>query len=240
MTIADKKAHFHFYGSLNDFQKSVPKKDDRIYYFHGRPAVKDAIEAIGVPHTEVNLIEVNGRAVNFVYQLQEDDDISVYPVTEIPEKIPHPQFILDVHLGTLARYLRLLGIDSGYNNQYNDVEIIRLSRQQQRIILTRDVGLLKHKSVLQGYWLRQTDPKAQVHELLGRFALSPYLKPFGRCMVCNGLLHPVEKMSVIEQLPPKTRLFYEIFHQCAHCQKIYWQGAHFRKMLALVSELTGT
>ena len=88
--IADKKVRFRFYGSLNDFLKNAPKQDEQIYYFHGQPAVKDAIEAIGIPHTEVNLIEANGHAVNFSYQLREDDYISVYPVIDIPEKIRSP------------------------------------------------------------------------------------------------------------------------------------------------------
>ena len=138
----------------------------------------------------------------------------------------------------MARYLRLLGFDVWYENCYSDDEIIRLALQQQRIILTRDVGLLKHKAVTHGYWLRDLSPKNQVKEIIQRFDLKNSVKPFSRCMVCNGLIQAVPKEHIMQKIPSKTKLFYQDFYQCLQCHKIYWPGAHFQKMQALVAELT--
>ena len=242
-----KSAHFRFYAELNDFLQASKKSHEFIYPFQGRPSIKDAIEAIGVPHTEVDLILVNGHSVDFSYLLQDQDKVSVYPVFESlditpvihcrPQPLRVTRFILDVHLGTLARYLRLLGFDVWYDNQYDDLQIIRLALQQQRIILTRDVDLLKNKLVTHGYWLRAVNPKQQTKEVINRFDLKNQVQPLTRCMVCNGFIHPVPKAQIIDQLPPKTKIFYHDFYQCQHCQKIYWQGAHFQKMLTLINEL---
>jgi len=242
-----KSAHFRFYAELNDFLQASKKSHEFIYPFQGRPSIKDAIEAIGVPHTEVDLILVNGHSVDFSYLLQDQDNVSVYPVFESlditpvihcrPQPLRVTRFILDVHLGTLARYLRLLGFDVWYDNQYDDLQIIRLALQQQRIILTRDVDLLKNKLVTHGYWLRAVNPKQQTKEVINRFDLKNQVQPLTRCMVCNGFIHPVPKAQIIDQLPPKTKIFYHDFYQCQHCQKIYWQGAHFQKMLTLINEL---
>lgn len=244
----DHIAHFRFYEELNDFLPIERRKRDFSLDFDGKPAIKDIVEAIGVPHVEIDLILVNGRSVDFKYILQNGDRVSVYPVFESldispvmhlrPQPLRHPQFILDVHLGTLARYLRLLGFDCWYDNHYEDGQIIRESVQSDRIILTRDVGLLKNKAVTRGYWLRNVMPKLQAREVLQRFDLLRQIKIFLRCMVCNGLIKPVQKENVIEQLPPKTRIFYQEFYQCEQCQKIYWQGAHFKKMQDLIKDLT--
>lgn len=238
-----KTAQFRFYAELNDFLVPTQRQQDICYYFEGQPAIKDAIEAIGVPHSEVDLILVNGHSVDFSYLLKDNDSVSVYPVFESLDITPlvccrlrplrNPQFILDVHLGTLTRYLRLLGFDCHYENNYDDKQIIHLALQQQRTILTRDVGLLKNKLVTHGYWLRNTLPKRQVAEILKRFDLLNQTKPFTRCLVCNGLIQPVPKAQIVDQLPPKTKIFYQDFYQCQACQKIYWQGAHFQKILSL-------
>ncbi len=240
-------AQFRFYEELNDFLPIEKRKQDFVFSFQGNPAIKDAIEAIGVPHVEVDLILVNGESKDFNYPLRDHDQVSVYPVFEAfdispvthlrPQPLRQPQFILDVHLGTLARYLRLLGFDVWYDNGYDDVEIVRIAFQQSRIILTRDLGLLKNKIVTRGYWLRNVKPKQQVSEVLDRFNLREQVKVFSRCLVCNGFIEPVPKQAILDQLLPKTKMYYEKFFQCQQCHKIYWQGAHFKKMLALVNEL---
>ncbi len=229
----DKKiAWFRFVNGLNDFLKPGLKNQMLKYCFRDAPAIKDAIEALGVPHTEVGAILVNQETVGFFYALKEADRVVVYPSSE--SAIEPVRFILDVHLGTLARYLRLLGFDVWYENGYDDNRIIALAEQHQRTILTRDVALLKNKKVGQGYWLRHTDPYQQVRELIQRFYLLDKVKPLTRCLVCNGLINPVLKEQIIDLLPPKTKIFYHEFFQCQKCQKVYWRGAHFQKILDLI------
>ena len=207
------------------------------YRFRGHPGVKDAIEALGVPHTEVDAILANGRPVGFDYQLQSGDTIDVYPVfAPVPVQSPVPLshrppdpaiFILDVHLGKLARRLRLLGFDCLYDNRYGDAEIIQLASDLQRIILTRDRGLLKHRQVRHGYLVRTDDVASQVREVIDRYQLRPQVRLWRRCMKCNGLLEQVQKSAVVHLLEPKTREYYEDFHRCSACGRLYWPGAHY-------------
>ena len=180
-------AQFRFYEELNDFLAPDKKKRDFSYPFNGRPSIKDAIEAIGVPHTEVELILANGRSVGFDYPLKHGDRVSVYPVFEsldispvvrVREKpLREPSFILDVHLGRLAKLLRMLGFDTRYRNDYRDIEIVDISIKERRIILTRDRGILKNRSVTHGYCLRSTEPIAQAREVLQRFDLFSQVTP---------------------------------------------------------------
>lgn len=244
------QAHFRFYEELNDFLLPDRKKRTFAYHFNGRPAVKDAIEAIGVPHTEVDLILVNGKSVGFDYQLQCDDRVAVYPVFETldisplirlrPKPLREPKFILDVHLGKLARLLRMLGFDTLYRNDYEDAEIIRQALAEHRIILTRDQGLLKVKQVTHGYWIRATAPEAQAREVLRRLDLFSEIRPFARCMECNGTIEEVDKTDIIHRLPPKTVSYFDEFFKCATCGKVYWKGSHHDKMEALIKRLKKT
>lgn len=242
-----RQAQFRFYEELNDFLLTNEHKRPLNYTFKGNPAIKDAIEAIGVPHTEVDLILVNGASVNFQYQLQDGDRVAVYPMFEALDissiskvrTIPlrQPKFILDVHLGKLNRLLRMLGFDCEYHNTAADAEIIKQALTEHRIILTRDKMLLKNKTVSHGYWLRATDPWQQLTEVLNRFDLVNKIKPFSRCISCNGDIQKVNKQAVIHHLPPKTKQYYNDFYQCQACHKIYWQGSHYDKMLRLIKEL---
>ncbi|MCK6619544.1 MAG: Mut7-C ubiquitin/RNAse domain-containing protein [Calditrichaceae bacterium] len=242
-----KIARFRFYEELNDFLPPEKRKIAFDYLFKGRPGVKDAIEALGVPHPEVDMILVNGRPVDFSYLLQDGDRVAVYPVfealdisgvTRLREKpLRNPRFILDVHLGKLARRLRLLGFDARYANHYSDREIIEIAAAEQRIILTRDRGLLKNKQVRRGYWLRSQQPREQLEEVLARFDLASLAQPFTRCLECNSEITAVEKEAIAGQLLPDTRKFYRQFYQCRGCGKIYWQGSHYRKMLAFAGEV---
>lgn len=242
-----KKAHFRFYEELNDFLCSERKKVMFLYEFEGTPSVKDAIEAIGVPHTEVDLILVNGTSVPFTHHIIDNDSISVYPVfesidisgvTHLREKpLREPKFILDVHLGKCAKYLRLLGFDSLYENTYDDPEIVVIAQAQQRAVLTRDVSLLKRKTVSRGYWVRSRTPSEQVTEVIHRFDLHSHIRPFIRCMSCNGIVSMVTKEAVLNVLEPKTIRYYNEFCQCTKCRKVYWKGSHYLKMKKFVDEL---
>lgn len=233
-------ANFRFYEELNDFLPSENKKVAFKYRFNGKPSVKDAIEAIGVPHTEVDLIVVNGKSVGFNRHIVSGDFISVYPVFESLDISPivklrekplrNISFIADVHLGKLVRHMRMLGFDVLYRNDYRDREIVDISVQENRIILTRDRQLLHPKVVTHGYWIRSQDPEVQIIEVIKRFDLLKQFNPFCRCLACNGYIHKIEKQDIIDRLEPLTIKYYNTFFQCETCKNIYWKGSHFLKL----------
>jgi uncharacterized protein with PIN domain len=236
----DNVAEFRFYAELNDFLSPEQRQQTMHYRFSGHPGIKDPIEAIGVPHTEVELIIVNGQAVKFNYRLQAGDRVAVYPVFKrlnigpllrLREKIsPEPRFVLDVNLGKLARFMRLLGFDSLYRNDYQDAAIVKIAVSEQRIVLTRDRRLLHAKQIQHGYWVRAIDAGSQIDEVIHRFDLCRLIHPFARCLVCNGVLASVDKTSILDQLEPKTKHYYQVFRQCVNCQRIYWEGSHLENM----------
>ncbi len=244
----NNKAYFRFYEELNDFLPAEKKKEEFSYEFSISPSVKDAIEAIGVPHVEVDLILVNGASVDFSYILKDGDRVSVYPVfeslditnlTHLREKpLRAVKFILDVHLGKLAKYLRLFGFDTFYHNDYIDPEIIEIAIREKRIILSRDVEMLKNKKVTHGYWIRSQFLQEQLREVILRFDLRNLIKPFQRCLVCNGILIEVDKKDIIQNLKPKTLKFYNEFWSCTSCGKIYWKGSHYERMKKYIEVFT--
>ncbi len=236
-------AKFRFYEELNDFLPERRKRVQFDYSFEGNPAVKDIIESFGVPHTEVDLIIVNGVSVRFDYNLKEGDYISVYPMfenmdisnlTHLREKpLREPRFICDVQLGRLAKYLRMLGFDTLYSNKYNVKEIIKISNEEKRTILTRNIFLLKNSLVVRGYWIRAQDPHSQIIQVIQFSDLLSLIKPFYRCSECNGLLESVAKEEILDKLLPNTKKYFNEFHRCSSCGKIYWKGSHFKKILNL-------
>jgi len=236
----ENQAWFRFYEELNDFLLSVNRKTSFLFSFKGNPAVKNAIEELGVPHAEVDMILVNGNSVDFSYRLRNGDRVSVYPVFESldvsnlqrlrPEPLREPKFILDVHLGRLSKYLRLCGFDTLFERDLNDREIVSISVSERRIILTRDRDLLKSRLVTHGYWIRSRGSEEQLKEVLRRFDLKNDLRLFTRCLECNGMMHDVPKEEIIDQLMQKTRDYYSDFRKCGGCGKIYWQGSHYERM----------
>ena len=233
-------AEFRFYEELNDFLKPEQRKQARTYRFDGHPGIKDAIEAQGVPHAEVDLIVVNGMSVGFDYHLQPGDRVAVYPVFEgldiapivkLREKpLRQTAFVVDVNLGRLARKLRLLGFDTLFANSYRDDEIVAIAAEQKRIVLTRDRRLLHAKAVTHGYWVRSVLVARQVAEVLRRFDLAGQVRPFSRCADCNGKIEPVAKAEILDRLEPKTKKYYDAFFRCPACGKIYWEGSHIGKI----------
>jgi uncharacterized protein with PIN domain len=245
-----KSITIRFYEELNDFLPKEKRKVRFTHEFFGRESVKDLIEAIGVPHTEVDLILVNGNSVDFNYILQDKDEVSVYPVFESfdikevqhlrPKPLREPKFVLDIHLGKLARYMRMLGFDTFYRNDLKDEEIVHISLTEIRTILTRDVGLLKRGNVTHGYFVRNTEIEKQLKEVVKRFQLENEIKEFSRCIECNTLLKPIDKEKIIDQLPPKVRKHYNEFYICPNCSKIYWKGSHVEDMLRVINKLKRT
>ncbi len=240
-------AQFRFYAELNDFLPTDRRQVTFVYTFDGRPSVKDTIEALGVPHTEVDLILANGVSVDFSYHLRDGDRISVYPVFESidispilrvrPQPLREARFVLDTHLGRLAGYLRMLGFDTLYRNDFKDEELARLSSRDRRILLTRDRGLLKRGEVTHGYCVRETHPRGQLVEVLQRFDLAGSVEPFKRCLRCNGLLAPVRKKDIVDSLPEKTQQYYDKYRRCQACGRIYWRGSHYQHMQRFIEQV---
>jgi uncharacterized protein with PIN domain len=242
-----KKASFRFYEELNDFLSGEKKKVRFEHTFIDRPSVKDMIESLGVPHAEIDLILVNGISVNFDYIVQNEDEISVYPVFESLDitNVQHlrnkplrePKFIADVHLGSLAKYLRMLGFDILYKNNSSDKEIVETSVAEKRTVLTKDRGLLKNNKITHGYWIRKEGTEDQVKEVINRFDLKGSIKEFRRCLECNSVLVPVAKDKIEKKIPPGVRQSQSEFWYCSSCDKIYWKGTHFDKMVKFIDRI---
>jgi hypothetical protein len=200
-----------------------------------------------VPHTEVDLVLVDGESVGFDWRLRGGEHVAVYPVFELldvsplchlrPRPLREPRFVLDVHLGALARGLRMLGFDSLYRNDFPDEEIVVISLRERRTILTRDRGILKRGSVTHGYWLRSTRPRRQLAEVVEHFDLYARIAPFRRCMVCNGPIEQVAEERVVEAVPPRVARSHEPFFRCAGCGKVYWRGSHYERMMERIERL---
>ena len=236
----------HFYQSLNDFIAPALSNTEIIHDLDRKASVKDMIESFNVPHTEVELILVNGSAVNFNYIVQDNDRIQVYPAFENPgvatslrlrpESSRPPLFLLDTNLGRLARYLRLLGFDCLYRNDYDDDTVAKIASEQQRTVLTRDRTLLQRKIIIYGYFVRASLPKIQTREVLKRFDLYALLKPLTRCTHCNGQLVEIDKQKIEHRLEPLTKQHYDRFLVCSACDQIYWEGSHCMRVKRLVDE----
>jgi uncharacterized protein with PIN domain/sulfur carrier protein ThiS len=235
-----KTVSIRFYEELNDFLPQNKKKKRYNINISGKQAIKDLIESQGVPHTEIDLILINSQPVPFSQIINDGDDISVYPVFESLDisgitplenrPLRNPGFILDVHLGRLAKYLRVMGFDTLYSNNFSDNEIVEISANEKRIILTRDKGLLMRNAVQRGYWVRNTSVKEQAFEVIRKFNFFSLISPFKRCIECNALIKPVSKESIINFIQPGTKKYFNEFFQCTGCRKVYWKGSHYGRM----------
>ncbi|MBN2281366.1 MAG: Mut7-C ubiquitin/RNAse domain-containing protein [Candidatus Marinimicrobia bacterium] len=239
-----KTCIFQFFDELKDFLPAQHRTPKLEYSFTQKPSIKDAIQAIGVPHVDVDVILVQGKSVDFDFLLSGGEDIEVYPKSSGisgkhlgPDYPEFPKFIVDVNLGKLVPKLRLLGFDTLYKNDYNDHQIVEISNHENRVILTRDIGILKYNAANFGYWVRNTKPYFQAEEVIRKFNLKSKIKPFTRCSVCNGILVLVEKESIAQSLPQQTREQYKEFTQCESCKKIYWKGSHVKKILFWIESL---
>ncbi len=242
-----KTVYFRFYEELNDFLPQEKRKTRFEHKYLSHTSIKDLVESLGVPHSEVDLILVNGNSVDFSYMVNDKDDISVYPVFESfdisgiqhlrAEPLRNPKFILDVHLGKLARYLRMTGFDTQYKNDYKDDEIVNISLFEKRTILTRDRGILKRNKVTHGYWIRNQKPELQLKEVTERFNLINQMHEFERCLECNTKLEKIDNESILGRIPLKVKKIQTNFWYCTNCDKIYWQGTHFEKMKKIISRL---
>jgi len=208
--------------------------------FQGAQSVKHLIESLGIPHTEIGLLTANGVEIGQEYIVHDGDRIEVRPVAPAANETAEPRFVLDGHLGRLASHLRMLGLDCLYENKYEDDELVRISVAEGRILLTRDRRLLMHKVITQGYLLRSLNSTEQLYEVVGRYGLVKWVRPFERCMNCNHPLEPVRKEMVLEKLEPLTKKYYDEFKLCPACDQVYWKGSHYERMLNLIAKVSQT
>ncbi|GAA0518319.1 hypothetical protein GCM10011581_22710 [Saccharopolyspora subtropica] len=183
-------------------------------------------ESLGVPLTEVGGFRVDGVAAAASHQPRPGAAIDIAPVAR-PQPLPS-RFVLDVHLGKLARRLRLLGVDTAYRNDADDDELIAQAERERRVLLTQDRGILRRRALWAGAYVRGADPAEQLVDVVSRFA--PPLAPWTRCTACNGTLVPMSKQDVLDEIEAGTRRHYEEYARCASCARVYWRGAHARRI----------
>jgi len=235
------------YAELNDFLPPESRGVAVRRPFRSHQTVKDVLEAMGIPHTEVDLILVNGSPRGFGHRPSAGDRIAAYPMFEAldigptarlrPVPLRDPRFAVDVNLGRLARLLRVLGFDVWWSSDADDATLAEVSLDEQRILLTRDRGLLKRRAITHGLFVHSQHPEEQTLEVIRRLDLGQRLAPLTRCLHCNGELAAVSKDEVIDQLEPLTRQYYEEFSRCVECGRIYWAGSHHARLVGLVERL---
>lgn len=243
-------ATFRFYARLNDFLPAKLRGHTVACVCADNATIKHMIEVLGVPHTEIALVLANGEAAELGQQIEEGVRIAVYPkfesldistVTRIPQRAAGvPRFVADAHLGRLARLLRMAGFDTLYDNFMEDAAIAALARQGQRIVLTRDRDLLKHRAVEHGCYVHAVKPHAQLHELFDRLDLYEHIQLFSLCLKCNSPLRPAPMKQVLERLPARIRERHDRFLWCDTCDNVYWEGTHWQNMRHMLESLSAS
>ncbi|RZI41975.1 twitching motility protein PilT [Herbaspirillum sp. HC18] len=242
-------ATFRFYEELNDFLAPGRRKHEFDCSCARAATTKHMIEALGVPHTEVELVLVNGDSVGFDRLLQEGDRVTVYPkcesldITSLLQVRDHPlrvtRFVADVHLGGLARLLRMAGFDTRYETQFSDEEIAAISAHEDRIALTRDRALLMRREITHGCYVRALKPSHQLREIVDRLDLTGSMRPFTLCLHCNAPLHDIDKSRLKNLVPAGVLARYDRFSTCKVCLRVFWEGSHWQRMRALLNDVDG-
>jgi len=229
-------AYFRFLERLNDFLPGDQRENFIRVEFRGGQSIKHLVESLGVPHPEIGRVQINSWEGSLDTIAGDGDQVEVHPIQD--GCLIEPRFLLDNHLGRLAAYLRMLGFDCLYRNDYEDQELAETLRRDERILLTRDRRLLMRKVVVHGYCPRSLDSLEQLAEVIRRFDLRKRIAPFHRCLRCNHPLESVAKEAVLERLEPLTKRYFDEFQFCPDCKQIYWKGSHYERMQALVEKLT--
>jgi uncharacterized protein with PIN domain len=241
------QAFLRFYGELSLFLSVERRQVTFAHEFRERVAVKDVVESYGVPHTEVDLLLVSGVSQPFSHILEDGARVSCYPrfhaldvgaVSLVrPPGPTRPTFLLDSHLGSLAAYLRMAGFDTSYGNDAHDEDLAATSAAEDRVLLTRDVGLLKRGAVRLGCYIHETSPRLQLLEVFRRFELAGHVRPFTRCLRCNTVIEPCAKEAVLDRVPPRSRDHYDEFWRCSGCGRVYWKGSHYARMAQFIQRV---
>jgi uncharacterized protein with PIN domain/sulfur carrier protein ThiS len=234
MTIAS----FQFSPDLERFVRPDRRGRPFAYDCARAASLKNAIEALGVPHTEVAAVLVNGKPATLQRTVREGDAVQVLAAASTDPGTA--LFVADAHLAGLARFLRMLGFDTAHEPGISDGEIRHLARTDDRIVLTRDRDLLKCRDVLRGHYVRALKPEAQLQEVAERYQLAERACPFTRCLHCNLPLAPVEKAAIMHRLPPQVAELHQSFTHCAGCDRVYWPGSHYARMRAALGEIMGS
>ncbi len=240
-------AQFRFYEELNDFLAPERRRREFDAVCARAATVKHMIEALGVPHTEVELVLVNGESVGFDRLLHDGDRVSVYPKFEALDITPllrvraqplrRTRFVADAHLGGLAHLLRMMGFDTLYDNHFEDAEIETIAAREGRIVLTRDRELLKRRTITHGCFVHALKSALQLREVYDRLDLARSARPFTLCLACNAPLRAVDKAVIEDLLPPRVREHYQRFSTCDQCGRVFWEGSHWQRMRAIVDQL---
>ena len=244
---ARTSAAFRFYEELNDHLPRPLRKREFPVEIDRARSVKDAIESLGVPHTEVDLILVDGASVGFGHVLRGGERVAVYPqferfditpVTRLRERpLRDPRFVADTHLAKLARHLRMAGFDCLWDNDWPDEHIVTLAIAERRRSLTRDRGILRRRVVERGYFVRNVESEQQLVEVVRALQLETMLRPFTRCRECNVLLEAVSREAVDAMLPERVGMSYEQFQLCPGCKRVYWEGTHYKRLKRVLDQL---
>ena len=236
-----------FYEELNDFLPAAKRKVDFTINFPERRSVKDLVESLGVPHTEIDVILANGESVNFSYIVKDEDRFSIYPVFESLD-VTHLSrlrdvplrdtcFVLDVHLGKLARYLRMLGFDCDYSDSRNDDELARISIDEKKILLTRDRGILKRANIDRALCIHSTVSEEQAAEVIRRLDLASSIRPFSRCTECNALVRKLDDGQIPADTPDGVKQWCTEYFRCPGCGRLYWKGSHADRMVERITRI---
>lgn len=235
------------YAELNDFLPLPRRQRAFAHSFSTAGSVKDTLESLGIPHPEIDLILVNGQPAGFDRLLAAGDRVAAFPLFRrldvsavSPVHLPLPpqaRFLLDGHLGRLARHLRLLGIAADHQAEADDAALAAAAAAGDRILLTRDLDLLKRSVVRRGYRVRTTDPFDQAVEVLCRFDLAGRLAPFTRCLPCGARLEEATAEEAAGRVPARVAARHTDYRRCPACDRLYWAGSHHRRLAALVDRI---
>lgn len=242
----DALAWFRFSKNLRGLVRRANAQGALAYAVTRRASIKDVLEAVGVPHTEVYALWENGRALTFETLLEAGmtvgvegalSPVDVTQATPLHQRpFPRLAFAADANVGKLARLLRMLGFDTSYDPKCDDA-LAEQAETEKRVVLSRDKACLKRSRIVYGRWIRANDPTEQLRDVMAVFGLRAKIRPFTRCLRCNTLLVRVAKADVLAQLQPLTRQYYTKFSRCPTCERVYWAGTHHEKMLEFLDEL---
>ncbi|EFL51711.1 protein of unknown function DUF82 [Solidesulfovibrio fructosivorans JJ]] len=245
----DKAATLRFRGALRELLRRPAANGVVVYPVTREASIKDVIEALGPPHTEIHGIIADDRPVGFEHRLAPGERITIEPAVfpidvftptllrPTPLPLPKQRFVADANVGRLATLLRLLGYDAVYDRDMEDGELARIAAEEGRIALSRDVSCLKRSKIMYGRLIRANDPQEQLRDILRAFGLTPPYGAFTRCLRCNRELAPVDKKDILDRLLPKTKRYYEKFSMCPECGRIYWAGSHYEHMRGWIREI---
>lgn len=237
-------AHIRFHGELIALAARRGRPHAFPYPLTRKASVKDILEALGTPHTEIYRLVINGLESDFAYIPSAGDQVEAFPGTPPvdpgkptrlrPAPLPCLRFLVDVNVSKLAMLLRLIDYDAAVppkGEKGMGADLAALAETEQRFLLTRDAALLKRNRIMHGRLLRADFPEEQLVEVMRFFGIKPPLKTFRRCLRCNVSLQPVEKSDALHLLEPKTKAYFEEFHRCPVCERVYWPGSHHEAML---------